>query len=88
MIKRFSVRFDLDSERDAAAWAYIHQQERSSNQIILSAIHTAMEHEDFEDMVFRAVSKAMNGMTFSTGPQDTQNNASDDSAVIDFLSSF
>ena len=88
MIKRITVRFDLDSERDAAAWSYIHQQKRSSNQTILSAIHTAMKQEDFEETVFRAVSKAMSGMAFSQAPQESQSEPSDDSAVMDFLSSF
>lgn len=88
MMKRFSVRFDLSNEKDASAWAYIHQKGSSVNQAVIDAILTADNYERLENVLTKVVSQAITGLNISNKPQETSEATSDDSAVFDFLSSF
>ena len=53
MIKRFSLRFNLDNEAERRAWEYLQSAPDSKNKAIISAINAYFETDGRMETIIR-----------------------------------
>lgn len=82
--KRISLRFNLDSPDDLAAWDYLHTLKADSiNKEIIAIINSARQNRD---LLRQTISVALQGMSLQ--PVEKQEITESDIAALDFLDSF
>lgn len=85
--KRISLRFNLDSPDDLAAWGYLHTLKADSiNKEIIAIINSARQNRDLRDLLRQTISVALQGMSLQ--PVEKQEITESDIAALDFLDSF
>ena len=85
--KRISLRFNLDSPDDLAAWEYLHTLRVDSiNKEIIGIINSARQNRDLRDLLRQTISVALQGMSLQ--PVDKPDMTENDLAALDFINSF
>lgn len=85
--KRISLRFNLDSPDDLAAWEYLHTLRADSiNKEIIGIINSARQNRDLRDLLRQTISVALQGMSLQ--PVDKADMTENDLAALDFINSF
>lgn len=85
--KRISLRFNLDSPEDLAAWDYLHTLKADSiNKEIIAIINAARQNRDLRDLLRQTISVVLQGMSLQ--PVEKQEITESDIAALDFLDSF
>lgn len=85
--KKISIRFNLDEEKDAAAWSYIHRNGISVNQAVIDAICSTMSKPWDKEFIQEAIRSVLREMNFTMEPHGVLTEENDD-AVSNFLDSF
>lgn len=81
--KRISLRFNLDSPEDLAAWDYLHTLKADSiNKEIIAIINSARQNRDLRDLLRQTISVALQGMSLQ--PVEKQEITESDIAALDF----
>lgn len=74
--KRLSLRFNLDSPEDLAAWDYLHTLKADSiNKEIIAIINAARQNRDLRELLRQTISVALQGMDMAIFPQKEKCNA-------------
>lgn len=85
--KRLSLRFNLDSPDDFAAWEYLHTLKTDSiNKEIIGIINAAKQNRDLRELLRQTISLALQGMSLQ--PVEKQEITESDIAALDFLDCF
>lgn len=85
--KKISIRFNLDEEKDAAAWSYIHRNGIPVNQAVIDAICSTMSKPWDKEFIQEAIRSVLREMNFTMEPHGVLTEENDD-AVSNFLDSF
>ncbi len=83
-----TVRFDLDNEKDAAAWTLIHRGGITANQAVLDAILQSAEKNELSTMIENAVIRGIQRSHIQVQSPEPDLEEKDDNAVLSFLDSF
>ena len=86
--KRFSVRFNMDNDKEARAWEYIHSNPSVPiNKAIIEAITIARQRAEFQEVIKKAVAQALKEAHLSFASEQVVPNEENEGLIFDFLNS-
>lgn len=91
MIKRFSLRFNLDNEADRKAWEHLQTTPDSKNKAIISAINAYFETDgNLEKMIRETIRECLKDITVvkAATEEPAEEISEDENVLMDSLDMF
>ena len=91
MIKRFSLRFNLDNEADRKAWEHLQSAPESKNKTIISAINTCFETDgNIEKVIRETIRECLKDISIvqMAAEEPTEEISEDENTLMDSLEMF
>lgn len=92
-VKRLTVRFNLQNEEERRAWEYLHSRDGASlSKEVIRILNAAEQYEDLQMLIRQTITDALQGVSVPAASEsvalDANENAENDTAMLDFLDSF
>ena len=91
MIKRFSLRFNLDNEADHKAWEHLQSAPDSKNKAIISAINAYFETDgNLEKVIRETIRECLKDISVAQAAAEapTEEISEDENTLMDSLDMF
>ena len=91
MIKRFSLRFNLDNEADRKAWEHLQSAPDSKNKAIISAINAYFETDgNIEKVIRETIRECLKDISVvqAATEEPTEEISEDENTLMDSLEMF
>ena len=91
MTKRFSLRFNLDSEADRNAWNHLQSVTDSKNKSVISAINAYFEQDgNLEKVIRETIRECLKDISVAQAVADktTEEISEDENTLMDSLDMF
>ena len=91
MIKRFSLRFNLDNEADRKAWEHLQSAPDSKNKAIISAINAYFETDgNLEKVIRETIRECLKDISIvqMAAEEPTEEISEDENTLMDSLEMF
>ena len=91
MIKRFSLRFNLDNEADRKAWEHLQSAPDSKNKAIISAINAYFETDgNLEKVIRETIKECLKDISVvqAVTEEPTEEISEDENTLMDSLEMF
>ena len=91
MIKRFSLRFNLDNEADRKAWEHLQSVTDSKNKAIISAINAYFETDgNIEKVIRETIRECLKDISVvqAATEEPTEEISEDENTLMDSLEMF
>ena len=91
MIKRFSLRFNLDNEADRKAWEHLQSAPDSKNKAIISAINAYFEQDgNLEKVIRETIRECLKDISIvqAASEEPTEEISEDENTLMDSLEMF
>ena len=91
MVKRFSLRFNLDNEADRRAWEHLQPVTDSKNKAIISAINAYFEQDgNLEKVIRETIRECLKDISVvqAVTEEPTEEISEDENTLMDSLEMF